>query len=178
MKFSKAKANPQTPNTKKPNAKQIDIAIPTFGYKDHISIDQGRGFIRKWEVTDASRYDGYELENLIDPDNSASIVWGLRCLGNTAYGSKANRKMLEQRGLKAHIHTRKPKGVPMSEQAAKANSKRSKIRAFVEHPFAHLKGPMRLFIRTIGIDRATTKIGMANLAYNFRRYIFHEVRAA
>ena len=66
----------------------------------------------------------------------------------------------------------------MSEQAAKANSKRSKIRAFVEHPFAHLKGPMRLFIRTIGIDRATTKIGMANLAYNFRRYIFHEVRAA
>ena len=86
--------------------------------------------------------------------------------------------MLEQRGLKAHIHTRKPKGVPMSEQAAKANSKRSKIRAFVEHPFAHLKGPMRLFIRTIGIDRATTKIGMANLAYNFRRYIFHEVRAA
>ena len=84
MKFSKAKANPQTlttkwlttkwPNTKKPNAKQIDIAIPTFGYKDHISIDQGRGFIRKWEVTDASRYDGYELENLIDPDNSASIV--------------------------------------------------------------------------------------------------------
>ena len=183
MKFSKAKANPHPPNTKwpnakKPNTKQIDIAIPTFGYKDHISIDQGRGFIRKWEVTDASRYDGYELENLIDPDNSASIVWGLRCLGNTAYGSKANRKMLEQRGLKAHIHTRKPKGVPMSEQAAKANSKRSKIRAFVEHPFAHLKGPMRLFIRTIGIDRATTKIGMANLAYNFRRYIFHEVRAA
>ena len=81
MKFSKAKANPQTlttkwPNTKKPNTKQIDIAIPTFGYKDHISIDQGRGFIRKWEVTDASHYDGYELENLIDPDNSASIVWG------------------------------------------------------------------------------------------------------
>ena len=168
VKFSKAKANPQNPH-----AKRVDIAIPTFGYKDHISIDKGHGFIREWEVTDASRYDGYELENLIDPDNTASDIWA-----DTAYGSKANRKMLEKRGLKADIHTRKPKGKPMSERATKANSRRSKIRAFVEHPFAHLKGPMRLFIRTIGIDRATTKIGMANLTYNFRRYIFHEKKTA
>ena len=63
----------------------------------------------------------------------------------------------------------------MREQALKANSKRSKIRAFVEHPFAHFKGPMRLFIRTIGINRATPKIGMAHLADNVRPYIFHEV---
>jgi hypothetical protein len=31
---------------------------------------------------------------------------------------------------------------------------------------------MRLFIRTIGIARATTKIGMANLVYNIKRLIF------
>jgi hypothetical protein len=31
---------------------------------------------------------------------------------------------------------------------------------------------MGLFIRTIGIARATTKIGMANLAYNIKRLIF------
>ena len=29
-----------------------------------------------------------------------------------------------------------------------------------------------LFIRTIGIARATTKIGMANLVYNIKRFIF------
>ena len=29
-----------------------------------------------------------------------------------------------------------------------------------------------LFIRTIGIARATTKIGMANLVYNIKRLIF------
>ena len=29
-----------------------------------------------------------------------------------------------------------------------------------------------LFIRTIGIARATTKIGMANLVYNVKRLIF------
>jgi hypothetical protein len=31
---------------------------------------------------------------------------------------------------------------------------------------------MGLFIRTIGIARATIKIGMANLAYNIKRFIF------
>ncbi len=62
----------------------------------------------------------------------------------------------------------------MSERASKANGRRSKVRVRVEHPFAHLKGPMALFIRTIGLARAKTKIGMANLTYNFRRYVFHE----
>lgn len=31
---------------------------------------------------------------------------------------------------------------------------------------------MDLFIRTIGIARATTKIGMANLVYNIKRLIY------
>jgi hypothetical protein len=34
----------------------------------------------------------------------------------------------------------------------------------VEHVFARQKGPMGLFIRTIGLARATTKIGLAKLA--------------
>jgi hypothetical protein len=31
---------------------------------------------------------------------------------------------------------------------------------------------MGLFIRTIGIARATTKIAMANLVYNIKRFVF------
>ena len=31
---------------------------------------------------------------------------------------------------------------------------------------------MGLFIRTIGIARATTKIGMVNLVYNIKRLLF------
>src|SRR5688500_17609353 len=38
--------------------RHADIAIPVFGYKSHASIDRRHGFIRKWEVTDASRHDG------------------------------------------------------------------------------------------------------------------------
>ena len=38
--------------------RHIDIAIPVFGYKSHASIDRRHGFIRRWDVTDASRHDG------------------------------------------------------------------------------------------------------------------------
>jgi hypothetical protein len=52
------------------------------------------------------------------------------------------------------------------------------VRAAVEHVFARQKGPMALFVRTIGIIRAKVKIGMANLAYNLTRYVWHEGRSA
>ena len=50
--------------------------------------------------------------------------------------------------------------------------RKSKIRSRVEHVFAEQKDRMGLFIRTIGIARSTTKIGMANLVYNIKRLIF------
>ena len=37
---------------------------------------------------------------------------------------------------------------------------------------------MGLFIRTIGLKRAEVKIRLVNLAYNMKRLIFHERRAA
>jgi len=37
---------------------------------------------------------------------------------------------------------------------------------------------MGLFVRTIGMIRATAKIGMANLVYNLTRYVWHEGRTA
>jgi hypothetical protein len=66
----------------------------------------------------------------------------------------------------------------MSAAMSRANGRRSKIRAFVEHVFAHQKSRMGLFVRTIGIARARTKIGMANLAYNLTRFVWHQGRTA
>jgi len=146
VKFSKAKQRADG------SRHAIDIAIPAFGYKNHISIDCQHGLIRKWKASDASRYDAEQLPDLMDPVNTASGVWA-----DTAYRSKKNEAWLAKNGFVSHIHTKKPKGRPMSQRASKANGKRSKVRAFVEHPFARMKGPMALFIRTIGIARATTR---------------------
>lgn len=36
---------------------------------------------------------------------------------------------------------------------------------------------LKLFVRTIGIARARTTIGMTNLAYNLTRFVWHEGRS-
>jgi len=64
----------------------------------------------------------------------------------------------------------------MSAPTARAHGRRSKVRSLVEHVFARQKSRMGLFVRTIGIARATTKIGMANLTYNLTRYAWHQGR--
>jgi IS5 family transposase len=60
----------------------------------------------------------------------------------------------------------------MPRHTARANGRKSNVRAAVEHVFAQQKGPMGLFIRTIGLARATTKIGLANLVYNMKRMVW------
>ena len=35
----------------------VDLAIPLFGYQNHVSIDRGIGFIRRWTATDAAAYE-------------------------------------------------------------------------------------------------------------------------
>ena len=167
VKFSKAKPDQDGKTTRR------DIAVPAFGYKNHAAIDRRHGFIRGWSVTSAAAYDGAQLGNVLDRGNTGSKVWA-----DSAYRSKKNEAWLDRNGYVSDVHHKKPKGRPMSEATSRANGRRSKIRAFVEHVFAHQKARMGLFVRTIGIGRATVKIGMANLAYNLRRYVWHEGRRA
>jgi transposase, IS5 family len=153
--------------------RHADIAIPVFGYKNHVSIDRRHGFIRRWDVTDASRHDGGMLRRgLLDPSNTASTVWA-----DSAYRSQANEAFMESRGFKSQVHRRKPRGRAMAPHIRRGNATRSAVRAAVEHVFAHQKGPMALTIRTIGIVRAKAKVGLANLTYNIRRLVLHERRA-
>lgn len=149
------------------------IALPVFGYKSHVSIDRRFGFIRKSTVTSASDADGRQLRHVISTENTGSDVWA-----DSAYRSQSNEKWLAKRMLTSRIHRRKPKGRPMPKAMARANARKSSVRARVEHVFAHQKNKFGLFIRTIGIARAETKLILANLAYNFDRLIFHERRKA
>ncbi len=91
---------------------------------------------------------------------------------DTAYRSKKNETLLESRMLVGHIHHKKPYGVPMPARTARANARKSAARSHVEHIFAEQKARMGLFVRTIDLARATTKIGIANLNYNMRRLIW------
>jgi len=149
------------------------IAVPVFGYKSHIGIDRRYGFIRESTVTSASAADGRQLRHLVSRENTGSEVWA-----DSAYRSQRNEKWLAERMLTSRIHRRKPVGRPMPRHTARANARKSSIRAAVEHVFAHQKTRFGLFIRTIGLARAEAKLTLANIAYNFDRLIFHERRCA
>jgi transposase, IS5 family len=124
-------------------------------------------------VTDAAGYKGALLPALLDKTNTASDVWA-----DTAYRSKVNEKHLADHGLRSRLHRKKPRGKSMPAHIARANGRKSKVRAAVEHVFAHKKGPMALVVRTIGLARARAKIGLANLVYNMKRAFWLTGRAA
>ena len=60
----------------------------------------------------------------------------------------------------------------MPECTAKANGRKSKVRAAVEHVFARQKEPMIPVVRTIGLTQVRTTIGLANLVYNMKHMIW------
>lgn len=151
----------------------VDLAIPMFGYKNHIGIDRTHGLIRTWDASAANAHDGARLPALVSKDNTASGVWA-----DTAYRSKKNEAFLARGMFTSHIHKKKPPMRPMPEHIARANARRSAVRSAVEHVFAGQKHRMGLIVRTIGIARARIKIGMANLVYNFQRLAWLEGRTA
>ena len=106
VKYTKAKPSAE-------GAPRVDLAVPAFGYKNHLGIDRRHRLIRRWTVTDAARHDGALLPELIDPNNTASNVWA-----DTAYRSKANEKFLAGRLLRSQIHRKKPKSLPRRRPGA------------------------------------------------------------
>jgi IS5 family transposase len=138
--------------------------------------------IRRGRTTDAAAHDGARLrQGLIDPNNTASAVWAgdrRSAKGHTAYRSAANERYLDGLGCVSRIHRRKPAGRPMPRHHARANAVKSKVRAHVEHPFAHQKGVMGLVIRTIGLARASAAVTLANMAYNMKRWCWLDRRGA
>lgn len=101
-----------------------------------------------------------------------------RACAHRSIRSRCNEKWLAGQMLVSRIHRGKPAGDPMPQTTARANAKKSAVRARVEHVFAHQKNRFGLFIRTIGLKRAEAKLTLANIAYNMDRLVFHERRTA
>ena len=153
--------------------RQVEIAVPVFGYKNHIGIDREHGFLRRYDITHAAAYDGAQLGAVLDRDNTASEVWA-----DTAYRSAANLAVLERRGLGPQFQRKKPRGKTMPAHIVRGNATRARVRSRVEHVFAAQKCRLGLLVRTVGMMRARVKIGLANLAYNFSRLAWLQGRAA
>lgn len=111
VKFSKAKP-------REDGVHQVDIPVPAFGYKNHISIDGRHRLIRRWKATDAAAHDGAHLGELIDRENTASHFWA-----DTSYRSAKNEALLAKRRLVSRIHRKKPRGRAMAPCTRRANAR-------------------------------------------------------
>jgi IS5 family transposase len=138
-----------------------------FGYKNHVGVDRRHKLVRRYQVTPASVHDSQVVEDILDPDNTASSIWA-----DSAYRSAEIEAKLAEKGLKSRIHRKGRRGKPLSEREQRGNRTRAKVRARVEHVFGAQSNDMGgTLLRSIGLVRAKARIGLKNLAYNMRRLV-------
>lgn len=135
-----------------------------YGYKNHIAVDVKHKLIRSYAVTDAALHDSNVFEQLL-ADNTSKDVWA-----DSAYRSEARLERLAQEGFREHIQRKGSRNHPLTQREQEGNRTRSRIRSRIEHIFGvQAQRAGNLLLRTIGIARARTKIGLRNLAYNIDR---------
>jgi hypothetical protein len=111
-----------------------EIAVPVFGYENHLGIDRCHGFIRSFTVTDAVTHEAASSGSSSIPDNTPIGVWA-----DTAYRSPANVALLARRGLVLQFQGPKPRGKPLPLHLACGNATRARAWAAFEQVFAAQK---------------------------------------
>lgn len=139
-----------------------------YGYKNHINVDAEHKLVRDYQVTPANVHDSQVFDEVIDPDNADPEVWA-----DSAYRSEDTQAVLAKAGYVSHIQEKGQSGQPLSDEQNRANRERSRIRSRVEHVFGVQENSLGgKLVRTIGLARATVKIGLMNLSYNLKRYVY------
>jgi len=136
-----------------------------YGYKNHIKIDKDSKIITRYRATSAEVHDSQELKNLIEIDKDK------RLYGDSAYTGQEVQSCIPET-VKNYIHEKGYRSHPLTKTQERNNTKKSRIRARVEHVFAAINHFGGIFIRTIGIRRAEFQIGLMNMVYNMTRYVY------
>jgi IS5 family transposase len=127
-----------------------------------VKVDADSKLIKTYEVTDASVHDSQVLASLIETTDADTELHA-----GSAYRSAQIESSLEKRGVRSKIHEKANRNQPLTKAQVRSNRGKSRIRARVEHVFAHITNSMNGFrIRSIGMMRARSNIGLINLAYN------------
>ena len=137
-----------------------------FGYKNHAKVDTKSKFVNKYKVTDASVHDSQTLDDLLTEDDS-----GQDFFGDSAYKGEEQEKVISKYEMNNKVHEKAYRNKPLTDEQKASNKEKSKTRARVEHIFGFMEQSMNgLMVRSVGIKRATTVIGLINLTYNLFRY--------
>ena len=137
-----------------------------YGYKNHAKVDTKSKFIKKFVVTDASVHDSQALDLLLDEEDANQDLHG-----DSAYTGEEQEDTITKHKMINKVNEKGYRNKPLTEEQKLSNRQKSKTRARVEHVFGFMEQSMNgLFIRSVGIVRATGIIGLINLTYNLFRY--------
>lgn len=159
--------NPNVESQKDRDARWAKKGSEThFGYKDQVSVDNDYKLIRQYEVSSAEVHPLQVFIELL-ADNTSKAIWA-----DSAYRSEENELMLEVMGMRSQVHQKGRRNNPLSERGKKANQRKSKTRARIEHVFGSMTNEQgALYSRVIGLARNKIKIAMMNIVYNMRRLV-------
>ena len=136
-----------------------------YGYKNHVKADLKTKFIERYIITTASVHDSKPLSKLLGKEDKYQPLYA-----DSAYSGEPIGVFLEKRKIVNMIHEKGCRERPLTDAQKNFNKLKSTFRARVEHIFGFIENSMNgSFIRTIGIKRAKTKIGLMNLTYNICR---------
>ena len=137
-----------------------------YGYKNHAKVGAKSKIINTYCVTDASVHDSQALEDLLTQKDKEQDLHA-----DSAYTGKEQDEIIEKYEMNNQVHEKGYRNKPLSEEQKLNNTKKSKIRARVEHVFGFMEQSMNgLALKSVGITRATGIIGLINLTYNLFRY--------
>ena len=137
-----------------------------YGYKNHAKVDTKSKFINTYTITDASVHDSQALDDLLTEKDKEQDLHA-----DSAYTGEEQDKIIEKYEMKNKVHEKGYRNRPLTDEQKTSNTKKSKIRARVEHVFGFMEQSMKgLVLKSVGIVRATGIIGLINLTYNLFRY--------
>lgn len=137
-----------------------------YGYKNHAKVDTKSKFINTYTVTGASVHDSQVLDDLLTEKDKDQDLHA-----DSAYTGEEQEKTIAKYEMNNQVHEKGSRNKPLTEQQKASNTKKSKIRARVEHVFGFMEQSMNgLVLKSVGMARATGIIGLINLTYNLFRY--------
>jgi IS5 family transposase len=129
--------------------------------KNHVKVDTKSKFSNTYTVTDAAVHDSQALDKLLTKKDKDQDLHA-----DSAYTGEEQEKSINTYEMKNKVHEKGYRNRLLTEKQKASNTKKSKIRARVEHVFGFMEQSMNgLVLKSVGMIRATGIIGLINLTY-------------
>jgi len=136
-----------------------------FGYKAHVSVDQGSGLLRHMELTPASVHDSSMFAEMVRGDERSVFA-------DKAYAKDGRKAVLRGCGVFCGILDKARVNRPLSMTQRKRNKRVSRIRSAVERVFGTLKRHYGVdTVRYVGLQKNRTHLFLVGICYNLKKMV-------